>query len=70
MKKTLAIVLIVLGVVMMAYTGFNFVTKEKVVDIGPLEINKEKTHTVQWPPIVGLVLIVAGVVVLVFDRKS
>ncbi|MDY0343606.1 MAG: hypothetical protein RBR28_08535 [Lentimicrobium sp.] len=70
MKKTLGIVLIAIGIVMMAYTGFNYVTKEKVVDIGPLEINKEKTHTVQWPPVVGIVLIVGGIVVFVLDRKT
>ena len=70
MKKTIGIVLIALGVVMMVYTGFNYVTKEKVVDLGPIEINKEKTHTVQWPPIIGIVLIIGGVVVIALDRKS
>lgn len=55
---------------MIAYTGFNYVTTEKVVDLGPIEINKEKNHFVQWPPIVGVVLIIGGVVLLVFDKKS
>jgi uncharacterized membrane protein YidH (DUF202 family) len=70
MKKTLGIVLVAIGIVMMVYTGFNYVTTEKVVDLGPIEINAEKSHNVQWPPIVGLVLIVGGIVVIVLDKKK
>jgi len=70
MKKTLGIVLIALGIVMMVYTGFNYITKEKVVDLGPIEINAEKSHTIQWPPVVGVVLIVGGIVVMVLDKKA
>jgi uncharacterized membrane protein YidH (DUF202 family) len=70
MLKTLGIVLIVIGVIMMAYTGFNYVTTEKVVDLGPIEINAEKRHNVQWPPIAGLVLLVGGISVIVFDKKK
>jgi len=70
MKKTSGIALVIIGIVMIAYTGFNYVTTEKVVDLGPIEINKEKNHFVQWPPIVGVVLIIGGVVLLVFDKKS
>jgi hypothetical protein len=67
--KNIGIVLIVLGAIMMAITGFNYVTKEKVVDLGPVEINKEKDHPVQWSPIVGGVLLVAGMVA-VFSKKK
>ena len=70
MKKTLGTVLVVIGIIMMVYTGFNYVTKEKVVDLGPIEINAEKSHNVQWPPIVGLVLIVSGTVIIVLDSKK
>lgn len=67
--KTLGIALIVIGIIMIAYTGFNFVTTEKVVDLGPIKINQEKNHPVQWSPIVGVVLLVGGVVVIVTDKK-
>lgn len=69
MKKPLGIVLIVIGIIMLAYTGFNYVTTEKVADIGPIEINAQKKHTVKWPPIVGLGLIVGGIAVIAIDRK-
>ena len=67
--RTLAIGLIALGVIMMIYTGFNYVTTEKVVDLGAIKINKEKNHPVQWSPIVGTVLLVGGIVLIAFDKK-
>lgn len=70
MKKTLGIVLIVIGIIMLAYTGFNYVTTEKVVDIGPIEINAQRNHRVNWPPVAGLVLIVSGVIIVALDKKK
>ena len=67
--KTIGIVLVIIGVIMMIYTGFNYVTREKVVDLGPLEINKEKSHPVQWSPIIGAVLLVGGIVAIARDKS-
>jgi hypothetical protein len=39
------------------------------VDIGPIEINKQQNHPVQWSPILGVVLIIGGVVLIVQDKK-
>ncbi|MGQ7870792.1 hypothetical protein [Sunxiuqinia sp. sy24] len=69
MKKKSAIVLIIIGIMMIAYTGFNYITKEKVVDIGPIEITKERNHVVQWPPVVGIVLIAGGMITIFMDKK-
>ncbi len=68
--RTLGIVLIVLGIVALIYTGFSFTTKEKVLDVGPLEVNREKENVVSWPPIVGGILLIGGIVVLVTARKT
>jgi len=54
---------------MIIYSGFNYVTTEKVVDLGPIEINAEKNHPVQWSPIVGIVLLVGGIVIVLSDKK-
>lgn len=70
MKKTLGIVLIVIGIIMLAYTGFNYVTTKKVADIGPIEIKAQKNHTVKWPPAIGAVLIVGGIIIIALDRKK
>jgi LPXTG-motif cell wall-anchored protein len=68
--KALAIVLIVAGSIMMVITGINVVSKEKVVDLGKVEINKTKNNPVSWSPIVGGVLLVAGIAVLFMNKKK
>lgn len=68
--KGLAIVLIVAGAIMMIITGVNFATKEKVVDLGKVEISKTEDHPISWSPIVGGVLLVAGIGALLVSKKK
>ena len=68
--KTLGIVLLVIGGIMMVFTGFNIVTKEKVVDLGKVEINKEEKTPIYWSPITGGILLAAGVLVLVAGKRK
>jgi drug/metabolite transporter (DMT)-like permease len=67
--KTIGLAMIILGIVMLLYTSFNYVTTEKVVDIGPVQINKEVNHPVKWSPIIGIILAVGGVVLIVASNK-
>lgn len=69
-NKTLGIVLLIAGVLMVVFTGFNFKTKEKVVDLGVVEINKEKNHPIHWSPIIGGALIVGGIVLIAVNKKA
>ncbi len=69
MGKTLGIILIIVGAVMLIWTGFSFTRKEKVVDIGPLEVSADKKEQVNWPPYVGGIVLVAGFVLLVTTKK-
>lgn len=69
-KRTLGIIVVVIGIVMMIYTGFNYVTTEKVVDLGPVKISAEKNHPVQWSPIVGVILIAGGILLVVGNKKA
>ena len=70
MQKSLGFMLVIIGIIMIIYTGFNYVTTEKVVDLGPVKIDAEKNHPVKWSPIVGVVLLVGGIVVLVTDKRN
>jgi hypothetical protein len=72
MKPTIlfAVMLIVLGIIAFAYEGFNYTTREKVVDIGPLKVTTEKTQTIPLPPIVGAIALVGGIVLLVVGSKK
>ena len=60
----------VIGLVMTLYTGFNYVTREKVVDIGDIEITADKENTVNWGPYVGIGVIVIGGIVFLTGRKK
>jgi len=72
MKTTtvFAIILIAVGIIALAYQGFTYTTREKVVDIGPLQVTTEKTKTLPLPPIVGMVALAGGVVLLVTGKKK
>ncbi|HSY60534.1 MAG TPA: hypothetical protein VK796_01610 [Cytophaga sp.] len=68
--KNAGILIIIVGALMIAYTGFTFITKKKVVDAGPIQISKEEKHPVQWSPIVGVILVIGGVAMLVTNKNN
>jgi hypothetical protein len=61
--------LIVLGLVGLAWGGFTYTTREKVVDIGPIHATRDKEHIVSLPPIAGAVALLGGIVLLISGRK-
>lgn len=69
-KLIIAIMLIVLGIAAFAYQGITYTTREKVVDIGPIQVTSEKTKTLPIPPIVGAIALVGGIVLLVVGTKK
>lgn len=68
--KTLGIILLAIGIIMTVFTGFNVITKKKVVDLGPVEINKEEKTPVYWSPVTGGILAVAGALILFAGKKK
>ena len=68
--RTVAIILIVLGIVMIIFRGFNFQTEKKVVDIGPVEINKKQNNWVGWPTYAGVIAIGGGILLLATNKKK
>ena len=50
MNKILGIVLIVGGIIALAWGGFSYTTREKVVDIGPIHASRDKHHSVPLSP--------------------
>jgi hypothetical protein len=72
MKTTtlIAIILIAIGIVAFGYQGITYTTREKVVNLGPLQMTAEKTRTLPLPPIVGAIALVGGIVLLAVGRKK
>ncbi|GAB2782386.1 hypothetical protein GCM10027275_27560 [Rhabdobacter roseus] len=68
--KVFGIILAIVGIAMLVFNGFNYTQKEKVVDIGPLEVNAEKDKQVSWPTYAGAVVLIAGIGLVVLDRKK
>ena len=69
--RVLGIVLIVVGLLMFVFNGFNYQTEKRVADIGPVKINKTENHSIGWPVYAGGIAVLAGIVVLVAgSRKS
>lgn len=66
----LGIVLIVLSVFSFAYGGISYKTHKKVLDLGPIEATKTKTHTTPLPPILGTLFLVGGVVLVIAGKSS
>ena len=65
----LGFILIVAGILVLAYQGISYTTREKAVDPGPVHMTAEMTRTLPLPPIVGTLALVGGIVVLVTGGK-
>lgn len=67
--KILAIALLAFGLIGLVTGGFSFTTKEKVVDLGPIDISKDKTHTAYIPVIGSVAALAAGAFILVAGSR-
>jgi uncharacterized membrane protein HdeD (DUF308 family) len=65
----LGVVLIVIGVLALAYQGITYTTREKVLDLGPVQASVDKQKTIPLPPILGALALAAGVVLVVVGNK-
>src|ERR1700719_1554269 len=63
--KSVGIVLLVIGIGMILIKGFSVTTEKKIIDAGPIQVNKKENHWVGWPTYLGAVIAVAGVILVV-----
>jgi hypothetical protein len=68
--RIIAIALIVLGIVALAYQGITYTKREKVLEVGPITATKETKETIPLPPILGGLALVGGVVLLVASARG
>jgi len=62
--KAIGIVLVILGIVGLVYGGITWTRKDKVIDVGPVEVTANKKESIPLPPIAGGIMLAAGLVLL------
>jgi len=67
-KKIIAVILVTLGIVVLAYSGITLKTPGKPVDIGPIHVETTQRHFI--PPVVGAIMLVGGIMLLVIGNKE
>ena len=55
------IALILLGILALSYNRISYTSKEKILDIGPIEATAEKEKSIPLPPVLGGLVLVAGI---------
>ena len=68
--KIAAMVLIVIGVISLAYGGISYTRETKVLDIGPIEATTRTRETIPLPPVLGIAAIAGGVLMLVMSSRK
>jgi hypothetical protein len=70
MIRIIGAILIVLGLLGLAWGGFTYTTRKKVLDIGPIQATREEHHLVPIPPIAGAIALVGGILLIASDRRG
>ncbi|WP_428328518.1 hypothetical protein [Mucilaginibacter sp.] len=70
MNRITGVVLIIIGAIMLIWTGFTYNKKENIVNAGPIQISAERQKTVNWPPYLGAIFLIGGIVVVVTAKKT
>ena len=66
----IGVVLIVIGIIGLAYQGITYTSREKILDVGPIEATAEKQKTIPLPPIIGGVALAGGLLMVFAGAKK
>jgi uncharacterized membrane protein YidH (DUF202 family) len=69
-QSIVGVLLIIVGIIAFAYQGITYTTREKAIDLGPIHVTTEKTHTFPLPPIVGAITLIGGIALLLLSAKK
>jgi uncharacterized membrane protein len=64
------IILIAIGIIALAYGGFSYTKREKIIDAGPLQVSADREKTVPFPPILGGICLVGGIILVILGNKK
>jgi hypothetical protein len=69
-SMVIGLILIVIGVISLLYEGITYTTREKVIDVGPIQMTAERTKTIPLTPVVGVVALASGIVLVLIGSKK
>ena len=70
MNRNIGVVLIVMGAIILIWSAFIYTNKQKLLEVGPVKVSVSRSEAANWPPYLGGLLLIGGIVVLVTSRKN
>ena len=68
--KVSAVILIAVGMIALVYQGIGYTSREKVIDLGPIQVTAEKSKVLPLPPVLGAIALAGGIVLLVLGGRK
>jgi len=68
--KIAGFLLMLIGLGLTIFTAFTYFTREKVVDLGVIEVTQNQPHYLSWSPFIGLAVMVIGGFLILQARKK
>ena len=66
----IGVLLIALGIVALGFQSITYFTVDRVVDVGPLQIDVQRPHTIVFHPVAGAVAVVAGLILVIAGARA
>jgi len=68
--KIAGILVMIAGLGLTVFTAFSYFTKEKVFEVGSVEITRNQPHYLNWSPFIGIAIMVIGAFIVLQARKK
>jgi hypothetical protein len=68
--KLIGLLLIAFGIFALVMGGISYTDRDKVLDIGPVEVQSEDRETIPLSPIVGIAALAGGVALVIAGAKT
>jgi len=68
--RLLGLILIAIGAIALAYQGITYVTRETIVEAGPVKVSADRERTIWIPPVIGGIAVIAGVALILSARRE
>jgi hypothetical protein len=64
------LVLVVLGALALFYHGITYTSRERLIEIGPIQASTNTKKTIPLPPLLGGLMLGSGIVLVIIGRKK